>query len=290
MKKLQQGSWAQQQQQQQQLPSSLLLLLRILLLLLQLLLFLQPAVCRIAPLGTVVVAARRSPGTSSRSSSSSSAGSNPIDVFFVCGGGGDGDVVVAPDAADFLEKLNVSLLLGIDSRSSSLCRRRRSGDGGGGRRSSLDSVLGGERENNGAAMQCWSDHYIRGFPMEKRSVDYFGAGAASAALSVKATTQGGETKQQQQQEFPSAMTLLKDPSIILTPCCDSIHDSSSPATEFPSSRRSLQASTHTVQRDLLPPLYLNSKGRRKGYNQSSLHCYGFFSRRNIKKSKACLRN
>lgn len=283
MKKLQQGSWAQQQQQQ--LPSSLLLLSRILLLLLQLLLFLQPAVCRIAPLGRVVVAARRSPG----SSSSSSAGSNPIDVLFVCGGGGDGDVVVAPDAADFLEKLNVSLLLGIDSRSSSLCRRRGSGDGGGGRRGSLDSVLGGERENNGAAMQCWSDHYIRGFPMEKRSVDYYCAGAAPAELSVKATTQGGEKKQQQQQEFPSAMTLQKNPSIILTPCCDSIHASSSPATQFPLSRRTLQASTHTVQRDLLPPLYLNSKGRRKGYNQSSLQCYGF-SRRNIKKSKACLRN
>ncbi len=261
MKKLQQGSWAQQQQQQQ-LPSSLLLLSRILLLLLQLLLFLQPAVCRIAPLGRVVVAARRSPGTiSSSSRSSSSAGSNPIDVLFVCGGGGDGDVVVAPDAADFLEKLNVSLLLGIDSRSSTLCRRRRSGDGGGGRRSSLDSVLGGERENNGAAMQCWSDHYIRGFPMEKRSVDYYCAGAASAALSVKATTQGGERKQQQ--EFPSAMTLQKNPSIILTPCCDSSHTSSSPATQFPLSRRSLQASTHTVQRDLLPALYLNSKGRRR---------------------------
>ncbi len=282
MKKLQQGSWAQQQQQ---LPSSLLLLSRILLLLLQLLLFLQPAVCRIAPLGRVVVAARRSPGgsSSSSSSSSSSAGSNPIDVFFVCGGGGDGDVVVAPDAADFLEKLNVSLLLGIDSRSSSLCRRRRSGDGGGGRRSSLDSVLGGEREDNGAAMQCWSDHYIRGFPMEKRSVDYYCAGAASAALSVKATTQGGEKKQQQQQQFPSAMTLQKNPSIILTPCCDSILASSSPATQFPLSRRSLQASTHTVQRDLLPPLYLNSKGRRKGYNQSSLQCYGFFQEKHKEK-------
>jgi hypothetical protein len=271
MKKLQQGSWAQQQ-----LPSSLLLLSRILLLLLQLLLFLQPVVCRIAPLGRVVVAARRSPGTSSRSSSSSSssslsAGSNPIDVLFVCGGGGDGDVVVAPDAAGFLEKLNVSLLLGIDSRSSSLCRRRRSGDGGGGRRSSLDSVLGGERENNGAAMQCWSDHYIRGFPMEKLSVDYYCADAASAALSVKATTQGGEKNQQQQQEFPSAMTLQKNLSIILTPCCDSIHASSSPATQFPLSRRSLQASTHTVQRDLLPALYLNSKGRRKGKSiQSAL--------------------
>jgi hypothetical protein len=281
MKKLQQGSWAQQQQ----LPSSLLLLSRILLLLLQLLLFLQPAVCRIAPLGRVVVAARRSPGTiSSSSRSSSSAGSNPIDVLFVCGGGGDGDVVVAPDAAGFLEKLNVSLLLGIDSRSSTLCRRRRSGDGGGGRRSSLDSVLGGERENNGAAMQCWSDHYIRGFPMEKRSVDYYCAGAASAALSVKATTQGGERKQQQQQqEFPSAMTLQKNPSIILTPCCDSSHTSSSPATQFPLSRRSLQASTHTVQRGLLPALYLNSKGRRKGYNQSSLHCYGFFQEKHKEK-------
>jgi hypothetical protein len=207
--------------------------------------------------------------------------------LFVCGGGGDGDVVVAPDAADFLEKLNVSLLLGIDSRNSSLCRRRRSGDGGGGRRSSLDSVLGGERENNGAAMQCWSDHYIRGFPMEKRSVDYYCAGAASAALSVKATTQGGEKKQQQQEEFPSAMTLQKNPSIILTPCSDSNHASSSPATQFTLSRRSLQASTHTVQRDLLPLLYLNSKGRRKGYNQSSLQCYGFFQE---KKSKACLRN
>jgi hypothetical protein len=274
MKKLQQGSWVQQQQ----LPSSLLLLSRILLLLLQLLLFLQPAVCRIAPLGRVVVAARRSPG-----SSSSSAGSNPIDVFFVCGGGGDGDVVVAPDAADFLEKLNVSLLLGIDNRSSSLCRRRRSGDGGGGRRSSLDSVLGGEREDNGAAMQCWSDHYIRGFPIEKRSVDYYCAGAASAAPPVKATTQEGEKQQQQQQEFPSAMTLQKNPSIVLTPSCGSIHASSSPATQFPLSRRSLQASTHTVQRDLLPPLYLNSKGRRKGYNQSSLHCYGFFQEKHKEK-------
>jgi len=83
--------------------------------------------------------------------------------------------------------------------------------------------------------------------MEKRSVDYYCAGAASAALSVKATTQGGEKKkkqqQQQQQEFPSAMTLQKNPSIILTPCCDSSHTSSSPATQFPLSRRSLQAQT-----------------------------------------------